>query len=64
MKTITRNHYIQRINQVVNYINNHLNETIAVEKLAQTANLHHFISVAYSRPSRTSRLSPSWRVCV
>ena len=42
MKTITRNHYIQCINQVVNYINNHLNETIAVEKLAQTANLSPF----------------------
>ena len=42
MKTITRNHYIQCINQVVNYINNHLNETIVVEKLAQTANLSPF----------------------
>ena len=42
MKNITYNDYIQRINKVVAYINNHLDETLDLKKLANEAALSDF----------------------
>ena len=42
MKTNTRNDYVQRINRVAEYINNHLDEAIDVRKLAEIAHLSDF----------------------
>ena len=42
MKNITYNDYVQRINKVVAYINNHLDETLDLKKLANEAALSDF----------------------
>ena len=42
MKNITYNDYIQRINKVVAYINNHLDETLDLKTLANEAALSDF----------------------
>ena len=42
MKNITYNDYIQRINKVVAYINNHLDETLELKTLANEAALSDF----------------------
>ena len=42
MKNITYNDYIQRINKVVAYINNHLDETLDLKKLANEVALSDF----------------------
>lgn len=42
MKQNTRNDYVQRINRVAEYINNHLDEAIDVRKLAEIAHLSDF----------------------
>ena len=42
MKNITYNDYIQRINKVVTYINNHLDETLDLKTLANEAALSDF----------------------
>ena len=42
MKNITYNDYIQRINKVVSYINNHLDETLDLKTLANEAALSDF----------------------
>ena len=42
MKNITYNDYIQRINKVVAYINNHLDETLDLKKLANEAAVSDF----------------------
>ena len=42
MKNITYNDYIQRINKVVAYINNHLDETLDLQTLANEAALSDF----------------------
>ena len=42
MKNITYNDYIQRINKVVAYINNHLDETLDLKNLANEAALSDF----------------------
>mgnify|MGYP000871824379 FL=1 len=42
MKNITYNDYIQRINKVVDYINNHLDETLDLKTLANEAALSDF----------------------
>ena len=42
MKSITYNDYVQRINKVVAYINNHLDETLDLKKLANEAALSDF----------------------
>jgi len=42
MKNITYNDYVQRINKVVTYINNHLDETLDLKTLANEAALSDF----------------------
>ena len=42
MKNITYNDYVQRINKVVAYINNHLDETLDLKKIANEAALSDF----------------------
>ena len=42
MKNITYNNYVQRINKVVAYINNHLDETLDLKTLANEAALSDF----------------------
>ena len=42
MKSITYNDYVQRINKVVAYINNHLDETLDLKKLANEVALSDF----------------------
>ena len=42
MKNITYNDYVQRINKVVAYINNHLDETLDIKTLANEAALSDF----------------------
>ncbi len=42
MKNITYNDYVQRINKVVAYINNHLDETLDLKKLANEVALSDF----------------------
>ena len=42
MKSITYNDYVQRINKVVAYINNHLDETLELKTLANEAALSDF----------------------
>lgn len=42
MKNITYNDYVQRINKVVSYINNHLDETLDLKTLANEAALSDF----------------------
>ena len=42
MKNITYNDYVQRINKVVAYINNHLDETLDLKTLANEAALSDF----------------------
>ena len=42
MKNITYNDYVQRINKVVTYINNHLDETLELKTLANEAALSDF----------------------
>ena len=42
MKNITYNDYVQRINKVVAYINNHLDETLDLKTLANEATLSDF----------------------
>lgn len=42
MKNITYNDYVQRINKVVDYINNHLDETLDLKTLANEAALSDF----------------------
>ena len=42
MKNITYNDYVQRINKVIAYINNHLDETLDLKKLANEAALSDF----------------------
>ena len=42
MKQNTRNDYVQRINRVAEYINNHLDKAIDVRKLAEIAHLSDF----------------------
>ena len=42
MKNITYNDYVQRINKVVAYINNHLDETLDLKTLANEADLSDF----------------------
>ena len=50
MKNITYNDYIQRINKVVAYINNHLDKTLDLKKLANEAALQTFIFTVSSKP--------------
>lgn len=42
MRTITYNDYIQRINKVVAYINDHLDESLDLKTLAEVAALSEF----------------------
>jgi AraC family transcriptional regulator len=42
VKANTRNFYYEQINKVIHYINNHLNENLDIEKLAQIGNYSSF----------------------
>ena len=44
MRTITYNDYTQRINKVVAYINNHLDESLDLKTLAEVAALSPYSS--------------------